>query len=72
MKMAFTGAEKAFCVLQFAKCDSIVMIECRFRAQHHNSFINKTGTPLHFHFFFIMMSMGISMTFRTWVGCRIV
>ena len=33
--MAFTGAEKAFCVLQFAKCKSIVMVERRFRTQYH-------------------------------------
>ena len=33
--MAFTGAEKAFFVLQFAKCESIVMVQCRFRTQYH-------------------------------------
>ena len=32
--MAFTGAEKAFCVLQFAKCESIVMVQCRFHTQY--------------------------------------
>ena len=33
--MAFTGAEKAFCVLQFAKCESIVMVQRRFWTQYH-------------------------------------
>ena len=33
--MAFTGVEKAFCVLQFAKCESIVMVQRRFRTQYH-------------------------------------
>ena len=33
--MAFTGAEKAFCVLQFAKCKSIVIAQRRFRTQYH-------------------------------------
>ena len=33
--MAFTGAEKAFCVLQFAKCESIVIVQRRFRTQYH-------------------------------------
>ena len=33
--MAFTGAEKSFCVPQFAKCESMVIIQCRFRTQHH-------------------------------------
>ena len=33
--MAFTGAEKAFCVLQFAKCETIVMVQRRFRTQYH-------------------------------------
>ena len=33
--MAFTGAEKAFCELQIAKCESIVMVQRRFRTQYH-------------------------------------
>ena len=33
--MAVTGAEKAFCVLQFAKCESIGMVQRRFRTQYH-------------------------------------
>ena len=33
--MACTGVEKAFCVLQFAKCESIVMVQCQFRTQYH-------------------------------------
>ena len=33
--MAFTGVEKALCVLQFAKCESIVMVQRRFRTQYH-------------------------------------
>ena len=33
--MAFTGAEKTFCALRFAKCESIVMVERRVRAQYH-------------------------------------
>ena len=33
--MTFTGAEKAFCVLQFAKCESIVIVQRRFRTQYH-------------------------------------
>ena len=45
-KIAFTGAEKAFCVLQFAKCESSVIVQRRFRTQYHNSFINKTGLYL--------------------------
>ena len=52
--MAFTGAEKAFCVLQFIKFECIVMVQRRFRTQYHNSFINKTGL----HLIFIMMSVG--------------
>ena len=65
--MAFTGAENAFCVLQFAKCESIVMIQRRFRAQYHNSFNNKTGLHLIF-IFFIMMSMGTSRIHLLIVG----
>ena len=33
--MAFTGAEKAFCVLQFAKNEFIVIVQRRFRTQYH-------------------------------------
>ena len=55
--MAFTSAEKARCVLQFAKCESIAMVQRRFRTQYHNSFINKTGLLL----IYIMMSVGTSM-----------
>ena len=33
--MAFTGAEKAFCVVQFSICESIVMVQRRFRTQCH-------------------------------------
>ena len=33
--MAFTGAEKAFCVPEFAKCESIVMFQRRFHTQCH-------------------------------------
>ena len=33
--MVFTAAEKALCVLQFAKCESIVMVQCRFHTQYH-------------------------------------
>ena len=31
----FTGVEKEFCVLQFAKCESIVMVQRQFRTQYH-------------------------------------
>ena len=55
--MAFTGTEKKVSVLQFAKCESIVMVEHRFPTQFHNSFINKTGL----HLIFIMMSVVTSM-----------
>ena len=33
--MAFPGAEKAFFVLQFAKCESTVMVQRRFRTEYH-------------------------------------
>ena len=33
--MAFTGVEKAFCVLEIAKCESIVMVQRGFRTQYH-------------------------------------
>ena len=33
--MTFTCAEKAFCVLQFAKCESIVIVQHQFRTQYH-------------------------------------
>ena len=33
--MVVTGAEKEFCVLQFAKCESIVMVQRRFHTQYH-------------------------------------
>ena len=62
--MALIGAEKALCVLQFAICESIVMVQHRFRTQYHNSFINKTVL----HLIFIMMSMGTSMIHLSIVG----
>ena len=40
--MAFTGAEKAFCVLQFSKCESIVIVQRRFRTWHNN--FEQTGS----------------------------
>ena len=63
--MAFNGAENAFCMLQFSKCESIVMVQLRFRTHYHNSFINKTGL----HLILIMMSVGTSMIhFPHWIG----
>ena len=64
MKMACTGAEKAFCVLQFGNCDFIVMVQRRFRTQYHNSFISKTGL----HLIFIMMSASTSIIHLRIVG----
>ena len=47
------------------KCESIVMVQSRFRTQYHNSFINKTGL----HLSFIMMSVGTSMILtHRWIG----
>ena len=43
--MAFSGAEKAFCVLQFAKSKSIVMVQRRFRTQYHKD--PPTDKPIH-------------------------
>ena len=33
--MEFAGVEKAFCVLQFAKCESIVTVQRQFLIQYH-------------------------------------
>ena len=44
MKMAFTGAEKAFCVRQFVKCESTVMVQRRFRTQCNKD--PPTGKPI--------------------------
>ncbi|PSN32553.1 hypothetical protein C0J52_21696 [Blattella germanica] len=33
--MAYAGVEKAFCVLQFAKCESVVMVQCQLYIKWH-------------------------------------
>ena len=44
--MMFPGAEKAFCELQFAKCESIEVLQRRF----HTQFIyQQDEAPSHFH-----------------------
>ena len=45
MKKGVYCAEKAFCVLQFAKCKSIVMVQCRFRTEYHKNL--PTDKPIH-------------------------
>ena len=67
MKMTFPGAEKAFCELQFHKCESIVIVHRRFRTQYHKSFINKTGL----HLIFIIMPVGTSVMHFPIVGLDI-
>ena len=57
MKNDVQWCRKGVLMLQFAKCESSVMIQCRFLTQYHNSFTNKTGL----HLIFIMMSVGTSM-----------
>ena len=57
MYFALLVQKRAFCMLQFTKCESIVMVQHRFRTQYHNSFIKKTGL----HLIFIMMSVDTSM-----------
>ena len=64
--MAFTGAEKVFCVLQFAKFESIVIVQHRFHTQYHKD--TRTDKPIHTWYNNFEQTGSLSVGKR-WIGC---